>query len=46
MFGVNLFLSDHMDLNNVLSRPPRIIIADDDWLNRDLLVTLSHCSRL
>lgn len=28
-----------MDLNNVLSRPPRIIVADDDWLNRDLLVT-------
>ena len=28
-----------MDLNNVLSHSPRIIIADDDWLNRDLLVT-------
>lgn len=28
-----------MDLNKVLSRAPHIIVADDDWLNRDLLVT-------
>jgi class 3 adenylate cyclase len=28
-----------VDLHNVLSRPPRIVIADDDWLNRDLLFT-------
>ena len=28
-----------MDLQSVLSRPPRIVVADDDWLNRDLLVT-------
>jgi len=28
-----------MDLSDVLSRPPRILIADDDWLNRDLLRT-------
>jgi class 3 adenylate cyclase len=28
-----------MDLHTVLSRPPRVVIADDDWLNRDLLVT-------
>ena len=28
-----------MDLHNILSRPPRIVTADDDWLNRDLLVT-------
>lgn len=27
-----------MDLNTVLSRPPKIVVADDDWLNRDLLV--------
>lgn len=26
-----------MDLRTELSRPPKIIIADDDWLNRDLL---------
>jgi len=28
-----------MDLHTVLSRPPKIVIADDDWLNRDLLVS-------
>jgi len=28
-----------MDLSDVLGRPPRILIADDDWLNRDLLRT-------
>jgi class 3 adenylate cyclase len=28
-----------MELHTVLLRPPRIVIADDDWLNRDLLVT-------
>ena len=28
-----------MDLHTVLARPPRVVIADDDWLNRDLLVT-------
>lgn len=28
-----------MNLHTVFSRPPRIVIADDDWLNRDLLVT-------
>jgi adenylate cyclase len=26
-----------MDLTQVFGRPPRIIVADDDWLNRDLL---------
>jgi len=26
-----------MDLTDVFNRPPRIMIADDDWLNRDLL---------
>jgi len=26
-----------MDLHSVLARPPRVVIADDDWLNRDLL---------
>ena len=26
-----------MDLQSVFSRPPKIIVADDDWLNRDLL---------
>jgi adenylate cyclase len=26
-----------MDLTDVLNRPPRVLIADDDWLNRDLL---------
>jgi len=28
-----------MDLIAELSRPPKILIADDDWLNRDLLQT-------
>ena len=28
-----------MDLHPVLSRPPKIVIADDDWLNRDLLLS-------
>ncbi len=28
-----------MELNSVLARPPKIVIADDDWLNRDLLET-------
>lgn len=28
-----------MDLHTVLSRPPKIVIADDDWLNRDLLLS-------
>jgi adenylate cyclase len=28
-----------VDLHTVFSRPPRIVVADDDWLNRDLLVT-------
>jgi adenylate cyclase len=28
-----------MDLSQILGRPPRILIADDDWLNRDLLRT-------
>ncbi len=28
-----------MDLQTVLSRRPKIILADDDWLNRDLLET-------
>ncbi len=26
-----------MDLTNIFNRPPRILVADDDWLNRDLL---------
>ena len=26
-----------MDLTDIFNRPPRILIADDDWLNRDLL---------
>ncbi|MCJ7703744.1 MAG: response regulator [Anaerolineales bacterium] len=28
-----------MDLKTELSRSPRIVVADDDWLNRDLLET-------
>lgn len=28
-----------MDLTTVFNRPPLILIADDDWLNRDLLKT-------
>jgi class 3 adenylate cyclase len=27
-----------MDLHTLLSRPPKIVVADDDWLNRDLLL--------
>ena len=26
-----------MDLGDIFNRPPRILVADDDWLNRDLL---------
>lgn len=26
-----------MDLADIFNRPPRILVADDDWLNRDLL---------
>ncbi len=26
-----------MDLSEIFNRPPRILVADDDWLNRDLL---------
>jgi class 3 adenylate cyclase len=26
-----------MDLTTIFNRPPRILVADDDWLNRDLL---------
>jgi class 3 adenylate cyclase len=26
-----------MDLTTIFGRPPRILVADDDWLNRDLL---------
>ena len=28
-----------MELRSVLSRSPKIVLADDDWLNRDLLET-------
>jgi class 3 adenylate cyclase len=28
-----------MDLTTILGRPPRILVADDDWLNRGLLET-------
>ena len=28
-----------MDLADEIGRPPRVLIADDDWLNRDLLKT-------
>ena len=28
-----------MNLTEIFDRPPRILIADDDWLNRDLLKT-------
>jgi CheY-like chemotaxis protein len=28
-----------MDLLAVLARPPKILVADDDWLTRDLLQT-------
>jgi adenylate cyclase len=26
-----------MDLTSVFNRPPRVLVVDDDWLNRDLL---------
>jgi class 3 adenylate cyclase len=35
-----------MDLTSIFNRPPRILVADDDWLNRDLLrayLTNSGC---
>ncbi|MFP3855169.1 MAG: adenylate/guanylate cyclase domain-containing protein [Anaerolineales bacterium] len=28
---------ESIDLSRILDRPPRILIVDDDWLNRDLL---------
>ncbi|MGD2058544.1 MAG: adenylate/guanylate cyclase domain-containing protein [Anaerolineales bacterium] len=28
-----------IDLTNIFERPPKILVADDDWLNRDLLKT-------
>ncbi len=31
--------ANSVDLTEILHRPPRILIADDDWLNRDLLET-------
>jgi len=37
---------DAVDLSRILDRPPRILIVDDDWLNRDLLkayLTSSGC---
>ncbi|MGA9531705.1 MAG: adenylate/guanylate cyclase domain-containing protein [Anaerolineales bacterium] len=37
---------DAVDLGKILERPPRILIVDDDWLNRDLLkayLTASGC---
>jgi PleD family two-component response regulator len=38
-----------MDLSSVFDRKPRILVADDDWLNRDLLqayLTSSDCEVL
>ena len=38
-----------MDLSSVFNRKPRILVADDDWLNRDLLqayLTASDCEVL
>jgi adenylate cyclase len=35
-----------VDLGKILERPPRVLIVDDDWLNRDLLkayLTSSGC---
>ncbi|MGH2621403.1 MAG: adenylate/guanylate cyclase domain-containing protein [Anaerolineales bacterium] len=35
-----------VDLSSAFGRPPRILVADDDWLNRDLLqayLTTSGC---
>lgn len=37
---------DAVDLGKIFDRPPRILIVDDDWLNRDLLkayLTASGC---
>lgn len=33
-----------MELASVLNRPPRILVAEDDWINRDLLETLLTAS--
>jgi len=33
-----------MDLRSVFERSPRILVADDDWLNRDLLATYLKAS--
>ena len=38
-----------LDLSSVFNRKPRILVADDDWLNRDLLqayLTASDCEVL
>jgi len=37
---------DAVDLGKILERPPKVLIVDDDWLNRDLLkayLTTSGC---
>lgn len=33
-----------MDLRSVFDRPPRVLIVDDDWLNRDLLKAYLNAS--
>lgn len=33
-----------MDLKSVFDRPPRVLIVDDDWLNRDLLKAYLNAS--
>ncbi|HLF80258.1 MAG TPA: hypothetical protein VI410_00690, partial [Anaerolineales bacterium] len=37
MKGASKRLDAGVDLSGFFTRPPRILVADDDWLNRDLL---------
>ena len=37
MKGASRRLDSGVDLSGFFTRPPRILVADDDWLNRDLL---------
>ncbi|MCH7609680.1 MAG: response regulator [Chloroflexi bacterium] len=47
--GSKTSIDPKMDLSSLFGRKPRILVADDDWLNRDLLqayLTASGCEVL
>jgi len=39
IFQIALRQDAGMELITEFSRPPKVVIADDDWMNRDLLKT-------